>query len=61
MMHPLCLLRSIWRSLICRAPVSGHDFQTDPEPTPENVHVFTCMTCGERHVLWSWESIEHTK
>lgn len=61
MMHPLCLIRTIWRSLRCFAPVSGHDYATDDEPTPDNVHVLRCMTCGHVNTAWSWSTMKHAK
>ena len=60
-MHPICLIRTLWRSFYCGAWVMGHDYKTDEEPTPPNVHVVRCMTCGDVHVSWSWGSIEHIK
>lgn len=61
MMHPLCLIRTLWRSLRCGALVMGHDMRTHPDPTPENVHVTECETCGHVHVAWSWGSLEAYK
>ncbi len=61
MRNPLCLLRALWRSLRCRAWVSGHDYRTDAEPTPANVHVLRCRTCGAVSVAWSWGSMEGEK
>jgi hypothetical protein len=60
-MHPLCLLRSLWWSFRAAAPVSGHDYRTDPEKTPANVHILRCELCGHRSMAWSWSSLEHQK
>lgn len=61
MRNPICLFRTIWWSLRCGAFVSGHLYKTDEEPTPPNVHVMRCMTCGKMSVTWSWDSLEHCK
>ncbi len=61
MRNPICLLRTLWRSLRALEWVSGHEFRTDEEPTPENVHVLRCRTCGEHSVAWSWDSLEAQK
>jgi hypothetical protein len=60
-MNPICLARFVWRSLRCGAWVSGHDYRTHPEPTPPNVHVVVCDTCGHQSVGWSWTSLEQGK
>jgi hypothetical protein len=60
-MNPVCIFRGIFRSIRASALVSGHDYKTDSEPTPKNVHVLKCMTCGHTSVCWSWDSIENLK
>ena len=60
-MHPLCLLRTLWRSLFAGALVMGHNYRTHPEKTPPNVHNLLCETCGHVSTAWSWESMEHLK
>lgn len=61
MRNPICLLRTIWRSLRCGVWVMGHNYETDKEPTPPNVHVLRCRTCGSVSAVWAWDSIEHLK
>lgn len=61
MRNPICLFKTIWRSLMCGAWVSGHNYRTIPEKTPPNVHVLKCDRCGKVDVSWSWESLEHVK
>lgn len=56
--HPLCLLRTVWYSLRCGAHVDGCSYETDAEPTPENVHVTRCSVCGRYDVSWSWSAIQ---
>ncbi len=58
MPSPLCFFRSIWRSLLCGAFVSGHEFEIDPGDTPNNVLVLRCRDCGERSIGWGWEPQE---
>lgn len=52
MRNPLCLIRMIWRSLRCRAWVSGCNY-VEQDGTPENVQVLQCETCGQLSVAWS--------
>jgi hypothetical protein len=51
--NPLCLLRCLYRSLRCRAWVSGHEFREAEYETPANVQVLVCDTCGAESVAWS--------
>lgn len=66
-MNPLiiiCMLKSIYRSLVAGALVSGHDYRTVPsvkQKTPPNVHLTECAICGKRNISWSWESLEEYK
>lgn len=39
----------------------GHDYRTDKEKTPPNVHILRCNTCGHVSMAWSWGSLEHLK
>lgn len=57
--NPLCLFRTIWRSLKCGAWVSGCNYLKD-ENTPPNVHVATCKTCGHVDFGWTWPKQENT-
>ena len=59
--HPLCLARGIWRSVLTGTWVSGHEYATSNEPTPANVHILECKTCGHTSVAWSWDSMEGVK
>jgi len=61
MRNPICLIRTIWYSLITLAPVSGHNFKTSDTHTPPNVHMLECQTCGEVSISWSWHSLEEYK
>lgn len=61
MPSPICLLRTLWRSLLCGAWVAGHDYETAAEKTPPNVHILVCRTCGAQSVAWDWTSVEHSK
>lgn len=61
MANPLCVIRFLWRSFMAGAWMSGHDYQTDAEPTPPNVHVLVCRTCGHNMVSWAWHSLEDQK
>ncbi len=54
MRNPICLLRAIYRSIRTSASVSGHDFEVDSEPTPGNVTVLRCKTCGAYSIGWDW-------
>lgn len=50
MRNPICLFRTIWRSIRCMGFVSGCDFKTAEDPTPENVHVLVCKICGAQRL-----------
>jgi len=50
-LHPLCLIRTIWRSLRCGAFVMGHDYQETGDG-PANVSILECKICGHVHVGW---------
>lgn len=54
MMHPLCFFRAIWRTIRCRAVVSGHDLTIcDPEPGQACcVTNFRCMVCNTYVTTW---------
>ena len=56
--HPICFLRWVYRSIRCGWRVSGHTFSVDTEPTPPNIQVLKCDTCGHVEVCWDWESFE---
>ncbi len=53
MRNPICLIRTIYRSLRCWAWVSGCDF-IEQDGTPPNVQVLECKTCGYVSVGWTW-------
>lgn len=57
----VCLMRTLWRSLLTGACVSGHDFKTSSEKTPANVHVLECEVCGYVSIAWSLSSLENQK
>lgn len=59
--NPICLYRCIKKSIMKLRYVSGHDFQTIEEDTPENVHIIKCNVCGATSIAWDWESLEHQK
>ena len=61
MRNPICLIRTIWRSIRCMSFVSGCEFKTADEPTPPNVHVLVCKTCGAQSIAWSLGSLEEIK
>lgn len=61
MRNPICLFRGLWRSLRCWRLMSGHEFRTASAPTPDNVHVLVCHTCGFVSTGWSWDSLERVK
>jgi len=61
MIHPMCILKFIYRSATVGAWVSGHDYVTSKDKTPKNVHVLECEKCGHVSVVWSWDSLEHHK
>lgn len=48
LMHPLCLLRYLWRSFRCGGEVSGHDF-TEIQ-SPPGTQILKCLVCGEESV-----------
>lgn len=58
MTHPLCLLRSLWRSLRCGAWVSGHEYHEAKFSTPPNVQILECRTCGAVSIGWGCGSIK---
>lgn len=58
---PICIVRALWRSLICNVWfVSGHDYVV-VEGTPDNVLVLKCETCGHISISWSFGSLRHLK
>jgi hypothetical protein len=61
MRNPICLFREIWRTLWAMHWTSGHEFRTSDEPTPDNVHVLECKTCGATSTSWSWTSLKQFK
>lgn len=56
MRNPICLVKTIYRSIKCKALVSGCDFKTSEEETPKNIHILECTTCGKISIAWSWGS-----
>lgn len=54
----LCLLRALWRTLRHGGGhvVSGHDYEGDESPTPDNIHVMRCSTCGHQVIDWGWSA-----
>lgn len=48
---PVCLWRSLWRSLRVGALVSGHDYRMTEEGTV-NVDILVCDTCGHQSIGW---------
>lgn len=63
-----CYLRGWFRTVghvLCTGDVyvsiSGHNFKTVDDPTPENIHVIKCLECGECSIGWSWDSLEADK
>lgn len=61
MRNPICLFKTLWRSLRHLNLVSGHEFTTSEQPTPANVHVLICRQCGKTSVAWSWDNLEEQK
>ena len=51
--NPICVFRSIVRSLKARALVSGCNYIKD-ENTPSNVHIAKCEICGHVDFGWTW-------
>ena len=60
-MNPICLIKSIYRSIRCRAWVSGCDFKEVSYMTPPTIQILECKTCGKISTAWSWESLEEVK
>ena len=52
MRNPICLIRTLIRSVRCRAFVSGCEF-VEQNGTPKNVQVLECTTCGKVSIAWS--------
>jgi DNA-directed RNA polymerase subunit RPC12/RpoP len=61
MINPICIIKSIYRTIKCGRLVSGHDFKTIKEKTPQNIPVLECTYCGKTSIAWSWESLESSK
>jgi hypothetical protein len=61
--HPLCVLRGIWRTIRYGFGdlVSGHDFEQSTDPTPPNIQIIECKTCGHVSVAWDWTGFERMK
>ena len=55
--HPVCFSRWLYRSIRCMANVDGHNFAIGQEPTPPNIQVLRCRTCGDSRVVWDWGSL----
>lgn len=66
-MRLICIALGIYRSFVSTTAayhghwISGCDYKTDDEPTPDNVHVIKCQRCGHCNVAWSWGSLAHVK
>lgn len=60
MTHPLCLLRSLWRSartiFLAGIPTSGHAFMEDAVHHNCRVQVLRCKTCGKYDIAWEKET-----
>lgn len=61
MTSPICIIRTIYRSIRCRRWVSGCEMETAAYRTPPNVHALKCRTCGKDSFAWAWEGIEDQK
>ena len=63
----LCILRGMYRSFISTTVayrghwISGCNWKTDDDTTPENVHILKCEDCGKYDIAWSWDSLEASK
>lgn len=53
--NPICLMKSLIRSLKCCRLVSGHEFKTSLEETPANIHILICQNCGHESIAWDWD------
>jgi len=53
--NPICVFRAIYRSIRCRAWVSGCDFKEVSYMTPPTIQILECKTCGKISTAWSWE------
>jgi len=56
MRNPICLIKTIWRSLRSRAWIMGHKYIEDDEPVPANIQVLRCVRCGYKSTAWTWKS-----
>lgn len=61
MRNPICLFRSMWRSLTRLRRWSGHEFRPVDYETPPNIHILRCKTCGKHSVAWDYGSLEDQK
>jgi hypothetical protein len=67
MRNPICLLRTLYRTLksgqfyTTGQWISGHEFETERCGEPANVHVIRCQTCGKYSVSWANDSLEAQK
>lgn len=57
-MNPICIARKIYRCLATLQNVSGCDYAISDEPTPKNVQLLKCTTCGKVEICWSFEDIK---
>jgi hypothetical protein len=66
-MRLICIARGIYRTFIStRAGYRGHwvsgcDWRTDDEATPDNIHVLKCQRCSHYDIAWSWGSLAPVK
>lgn len=66
-MRLICVLRGIYRSMITTTVayrghwISGCNWKTAEDETPDNIHALKCENCGKYHIAWSWASLAATK